>query len=97
LDYQSTGGIAIGGSVEIEWFAWKLRQTIYRKDKAKKGILEKITIKRRHYNDGFWESNTRINHPGVAKIQAYVDTFNTVYLQDELVSYVDAVALATSV
>ena len=95
MDYTGTGGVVMGGSATAEWFAYQLRETVYRLDKARQGTLEKITVKQRFYNDAFFAEGTRLTYPGVAKIQAYRDTFNTVYLQEELVRYDEAVSLAS--
>lgn len=95
MDYTGTGGVAMGGEATAEWFAYRLRETVYRLDKARRGTLEKVTVKQRFYNDAFFTEGTRLTYPGVDKIQVYRDTLNTAYLQEELVSYDEAVALAS--
>ena len=116
---EGTGFTAIGGSATVEWFFFKLRETVYRRDKAIQGTLEKITVKKRFYNNGFLAKRTyipgdgfcaeEINRPedgictvytrlpykGVAIVQCYKDTFNTIYIQEELVRYDEAISLGS--
>jgi len=93
-----TGGISTAGcSSPIELVKkyphiFGLGSSVYVKNKAQnKGILEKVVVKR--VNRVFPSSPTCA---GIAAIFNYVDTFNRVWLEEELVWQPEAVTLATA-
>lgn len=89
MDYDGSGTLYVGGCVVLEVIKqyaveFPVGSKVYRKDKAKKGILEAIVIKK---------INRVIVH-GYFYVINYVDTFNGVWIEGELVSHEEAKTLA---
>lgn len=82
--YQSDGGLTLGGCATIEIIrlypvAFSIGSKVYIKEEANKGVFEAVVIK-------------RINR--VSGIINYVDTFNRIWLENELVAQSVAQSLA---
>ena len=80
-EYIGDGGLALGGLAYSVWYRFAVNQFAYTLFGAKQGILDKICIKQIYFNDG----------GGVITV-VYKDTFNAVWLEDELFALSEAQA-----
>lgn len=96
MDYDATGGITIGGCAAFKvtkrfTTAFAVGSRVYIRKKAlNKGKLESVVIKK--INRVMPASPTCM---GIQKAVNYLDTFNRVWMEEELVWQADAVILAT--
>ena len=82
--YEATGGIQIFGCsayklIHFRYYQYRIGSLLFSKQKARRGIYEKIAVK-------------DVKFPN-AYVNLYVDTFNGLWTEDELVSYENAVIL----
>jgi hypothetical protein len=82
--YQATGGIQMIGCssyklIHFRHYKYRIGSILFSKEKAMRGIYEKIAVK-----------SVRFPNPYV---NLYVDTFNALWNEDEIVSYETAVGL----
>lgn len=89
--YASTGGLSFSGCVDFEITQYiaanfKERDVAYEARLAKKGTLDRLVIKK---------IIPVLNAYGRYQIN-YLDTFNAVYLEEELVDHETAIELATA-
>lgn len=80
-EYVGDGGLALGGLAYSVWYRFAINQFAYTLFGAKKGRLEKICVKKIHFND--WGGVIRV---------VYQDTFNAVWLEEELFTLSEAQA-----
>jgi len=95
MNYDATGGLTIGGCSAFKVtfrhaIKFGIGSRVYIKAKAKKGKLESIVLKK--VNRVFPDSPTCM---GILNEVNYIDTFNRVWMIDELVWQTEAVDLAT--
>jgi len=95
--YEGSGIIEISGCSQISIkknfiIEFPLRTRVWIKDKAKKGILESVVIKRINAIPPEEEWATLNYQP----IINYVDSFNRVWLEDELIIEAEAIDLSTA-
>lgn len=86
--YLSSGSINVFGCSRIEkdifvLYKWGERSVVYFKPKAVKGIIEKIAVKR-----------VVLNYIKGQFRPIYIDTLNSLYNEEELVSEYEAKSLA---
>jgi hypothetical protein len=91
MDYIATGRITIGGCslpVQVDryyTFTFGIGSMPYVIAKARKGVLERVCIKKVNL----------VNFDGISPIYNYVDTTNRVWMEDELTWQSVAIELAT--
>lgn len=95
MDYEATGGIVIGGCAAFKVTKRYITKfgvgaRVYIRKKALKGKLESVVIKK--INRVMPASPTCA---GILKEVNYLDTFNRVWMEEELIWQADAVDLAT--
>jgi len=66
-------------------FKYEVMESVYLRDSAEKGYLEKITIKRRFLNSGELSSGLPVED-----VKVYESSFNRVFLEDELFTLQEA-------
>jgi len=86
--FTSSGTISVFGCARVEkeiyvLYRWGERSVVYVKPKAIKGILEKIAVKKVIMNLKFGQYKP-----------IYMDTMNSLYNEDELISETEARTLA---
>jgi hypothetical protein len=91
--YVGSGTVKTGGCAIVEKYAyieykWGENSTLYVKEKAEKGILERVVIKRVILN-----SNAKTF---LKVIPIYQDTLNSLYNENDLIVECDARNLATA-
>lgn len=91
--YEGSGGISVGGCVRavkriFYIFKYAPGTTLYLCYKAKRGVLERITIKKINVI-----ANSKT---GYIPTPIYVDTYNALYNEWDLCTESNAVALATA-
>lgn len=97
--YMASGSLTLGGCSEFRatrtlYYAFAIGSFVYNKDKAMKGIYEKVVIKKIHFVGTYvdplksWLVCLNCNLTPI-----YTDTFNAVWDEDDLVSYSDATVL----
>lgn len=82
--YEATGGIQLFGCssytlTHLRYYKYREGSILFSKQKAIKGVYEKIAIKKVLFPTQY--------------VNLYVDTFNGLWNEDELVSYQTAVSL----
>jgi hypothetical protein len=92
--YTSSGSVKVGGCALASYginryFAHPIGSTRYVKPKALKGVLEKIVVKAVRMPKAFDPTRTRMGHFGDLS-PLYVDTFNALFVEEELISKTDA-------
>ena len=92
--YESAGSIRITGctikKIEKNFFVqFALGSKVYIKKKAKLGILEPVVLKKVNRTE---PANYRYN--GIQPAITYVDTFNRVWIEEELIGEALAIDLA---
>jgi len=83
-----TTGCAIITYVDVHQTLFAARDIVFNIDKAKRGILEKVVIKKVRIINGLLTS-------GQFEVM-YVDTYNALWNEWDLVSHATALALATA-
>lgn len=96
MDYEATGGIVIGGCAAFK---------VTKRYETKFGVGSRVYIRKKAINKGKLESVVikKINRAmpasptcmGIQRVINYLDTFNRVWLEEELVWQGEAVDLAT--
>lgn len=69
-------------------FKYDIMETVYVAESAKRGFLEKVTIKLRFLNDGYLS-----NGLPVTDVKVYETTFNRVFLEEELLTLLEAIEI----
>jgi hypothetical protein len=92
--YTGSGSIRVSGcaikKVKKNFsILYALGSRVYIKQKAKEGILESVVLKKVHRN-----TQERYTYSGYMPVVAYVDTFNRVWIEDELISQQRAIDFA---
>jgi hypothetical protein len=92
--YQSIGSIRITGCSIIKFkknflVNFAIGSRVYIKKKAKIGILESVVIKKIYRT-----LPEKYTYQGIDAVISYVDTFNRVWIEDELVWNEDAIDYA---
>jgi len=82
--YEATGGIKLFGCSSyslgiLRYFKYRIGSILFSKQKAMRGIYEKIAIKKVLFPTEY--------------VNLYMDTFNGLWNEDEIVSYETAVSL----
>lgn len=95
--YSASGSILTGGCSKYYFqltlaHEFSIGDILYVKPKALKGVLEKVAIKDIRFPGSYDPTRGRMVIFDI-DIPLYVDTFNALYNEEELVSYVDAIAL----
>lgn len=86
MDHTSTGGFRLGGCSEYGFTAnspaiYSIGDILYSKAKARKGLLRKHCIK-------------KVITGAIYLPIVYIDTFNAIFNEEELISYEDAIEIA---
>ena len=86
MDYTGTGSISVGGCSEYSFAvtipaSYEVGDILYEKKKAQKGILRKHCIK-------------KVKTRNIYDAVLYVDTFNSIFGEADLITYAEAVILA---
>jgi len=69
-------------------FKYEVMESVYLLDSAEKGYLEKVTVKRRFLNSGELSSGLPVED-----VKVYESSFNRVYLENELLTLLEAAAI----
>ena len=89
---DAAGTVRVGGCFHASW-TWNVEyryaegSVVFRRDKARKGVLERVAVKSVLINDV---------HGVHDAVPMYVDTYNAMYGEEDLVPYAEAMALATT-
>jgi hypothetical protein len=80
-EYIGDGGLAFGGNAQTVWYKFHINDLVYTVDGANRGVLEKVCIKKVYLN---WIFNE--------EVKSYQDTFNEIWIENELLTLVEAQA-----
>jgi len=91
FSYNGSGAVAIGGCASYDKYVyveykWPLNSLLFSKDKARKGIMELVAIKRMFVNN-----NTKTQWQPV---KIYQDTYNGLWNERDLIEEEEARELA---
>jgi len=94
--YESIGSIKIFGCSiirlkKIFLFNFPIGSRVFIKKKAKYGVLESVVIKKNYITEP-----DKITYQGINPLFFYVDTFNRVWIEDELVWEAEALVYVKS-
>lgn len=98
--FTASGSVRVGGCAgyaEAHYYryAYAVGSIVYFRQKAAKGVFERVVVKEVRFPKNYDPTRTRLGRHGNLS-PLYVDTFNGLFNEEDLISYDDAAELVAA-